>query len=55
MTDVGRKTIEGLKKIVEQLETGEPISVTKVQKHETPDGPMHTFEKTTLNVKPKQL
>lgn len=38
---IGQKTIERLRRLTERLESGEPVPATEVERHETPDGPMH--------------
>jgi hypothetical protein len=49
MSKLGQKLIQRLKKITEALVNEEPIRVTEVTKIETPDGPMHLFEKKIWN------
>lgn len=46
-SDVPSKIVCALKDFAEQLESGEPIEVTTVTRTDTPDGPMHTFRKST--------
>jgi hypothetical protein len=38
------KAVDGLSAFVDRIKAGEPVHVTTVVRHETPDGPMHTFE-----------
>lgn len=38
--DIGERTIEALKRLNEQLESGEPIPCTIVTVEHTPDGPL---------------
>lgn len=42
---IAQRALAALRRFTEQLESGEPIKVTRVTRHETPDGPMHTFER----------
>lgn len=46
---MSERTIERLQKFTELLESGAPVPVTVVRVEQTPDGPLHTFEKTTLD------
>ncbi len=45
MSKVGKQLIHGLRWFLRKLKSGKPINVTRVECHETPDGPMHTFTK----------
>jgi hypothetical protein len=51
MSKLGQRLIERLKRLSEALANEEPIHVTEVTKVETPDGPMHLFEKKIWNEK----
>lgn len=51
MSKLGQRLIERLKRLSEALANEEPIRVTEVTKVETPDGPMHLFEKKIWNEK----
>lgn len=51
MSKLGQKLIQRLKKFSEALVNEESIFVTSVTKIETPDGPMHLFEKKIWNEK----
>ena len=46
---IGDEIVKGLEDLTQKLERGETIEVTRVQRHETPDGPMHTHTKMTLD------
>lgn len=48
MITVGQKIIDGFEVFLRKLRRGEDISVTEVRRIDTPDGPMHTFDKKTL-------
>ena len=41
-------TVDSLRKFAEQLESGEPIKATRIERHDTPDGPMHVRTETEL-------
>lgn len=45
---VACQIILALTEFNEQLRRGEPIKATCVERHETPDGPMHTFTEVEL-------
>lgn len=45
---VGKQIIKGMKEFLKKLKSGEPIEATRVERHETPDGPMHVQEKVLL-------
>lgn len=45
---IGNEIAQGLQDFVELLKSGEPIPATRVQRIETPDGPMHISTKTTI-------
>lgn len=40
--------VSGLEDFIKALEEGRPIKATKVTREETPDGPLHTFEKVEI-------
>ncbi len=46
--ELAQRTIERLRRFNAKLESGEPIPCKVVRRHKTPDGPMHTFEESTL-------
>lgn len=48
MITAGQKIIDGFEVFLRKLRGGEDISVTEVRRIDTPDGPMHTFEKKAL-------
>lgn len=48
MNQIERDILTGLQKFADDLRDGNPIKVTKVVRHETPDGPMHTFTKAMM-------
>lgn len=37
-----------LTQFADQLERGGPVTATQIERHETPDGPMHTATKVQL-------
>lgn len=45
---VAADIIERLESFAAKLESGEPIEVTRITRHETPDGPMHSREMAWL-------
>jgi hypothetical protein len=45
---IADQIISSLREFNERLRRGESIKATRVRRYETPDGPMHTFEKVTL-------
>lgn len=45
---LGNKIVDRMRDFTERLRRGEPIEVIRVTRQETPDGPMHTFEKAKL-------
>ena len=52
MSDFSRKIREALKDFAEKLENKEEIEATQVVREETPDGPLHTFQKIRLEQGP---
>lgn len=42
--------IVGLEEFIKDLEAGRPIKATRVTREETPDGPLHTFEKVEIKL-----
>jgi hypothetical protein len=48
MITAGQKILDGLEGFLRKLRRGDDIQVTEVRRFDTPDGPMHTFEKKTL-------
>jgi hypothetical protein len=47
---VAKQTLYGLRAFRDRLKSGDAIYVTKVMRHETPDGPMHTFEPQEFSI-----
>lgn len=45
---IAREIVRGLKGFLKKMKRGDPIEVTRVERFETPDGPMHVHTKTTL-------
>lgn len=46
--ELTKQTLERLRRVTEKLEAGESLPVTIVRREETPDGPLHTFDKQHL-------
>lgn len=49
--NIADEILKSLTNFAEKLEKGEEIEVTEVKREETPDGPLHTFEKRTIRKK----
>lgn len=49
MGNIGSRIAKGLTDFVRKLKSGEPIGVTRVTRHNTPDGQMHKFRHVTLH------
>ena len=45
MSKFGKKIIEGLERLLRDLQSEESLEVTEVRRIDTPDGPMHTRRK----------
>lgn len=39
------KMVERLRRMTEELESGRPLRMTRITRHDTPDGPMHMRER----------
>jgi len=50
VSNLGKRIIDRLRRFSEKLASGEPIQATIVRSHITPDGPMHTFDATWLEM-----
>jgi hypothetical protein len=48
MGDIGRDLIEGLQDFADKLRRGVPIEATRVERFDTPDGPMHVHTPVVL-------
>ncbi len=46
--------VSGLEEFIKALEEGRPIKGTRVTREETPDGPLHTFEKVEIKFEKKK-
>lgn len=45
---VERELVEAMEQFASDLQSGKPIKATRVTRHDTPDGPMHTFEEVEI-------
>jgi hypothetical protein len=45
MSKFGKKIIEGLERLLRDLQSDESLEVTEVRRVDTPDGPMHIRRK----------
>ena len=45
MSSFGERLIKGLERLLNDLKDGKPMSVTEIQRIDTPDGPMHIRRK----------
>ncbi len=41
---VADRTVDRMRRFTERLNSGVPIKATRIVRHDTPDGPMHTRE-----------
>lgn len=45
---IGQKTVESLMSVLRKIQNGEQMVATKIVRHETPDGSMHTIEEIVV-------
>lgn len=46
--DEGKEMVKALEDLIKYLKTQDEIEVTEVKVENTPDGPLHTFEKKRI-------
>lgn len=54
MTRIERDIIKGMRQFLRKLKRGIPIEATRIERHDTPDGPMHVRKHVVLNTKRKR-
>lgn len=46
--DVAKQLVKSMREFIKRLDTGEPVTVTRIEREDTPDGPLTTRERKVI-------